>query len=87
MNEVLSFFDNLIERLPIYFLGRCWSCRAHPPVCFLMVFETVFFKACFGYFFFETKSTSSETPCFKCSPPIRFAVGRIKRRTNSKTTS
>ena len=49
MSEVLRFFVKLFERLPICFLGCC--CRARPPVCFLMVFETVFFKACFGEFF------------------------------------
>ena len=86
MNEVLRFFVNLFERLPNCFLGRCWSCRCcrtRPPVCFLMVFETVFFKACFVS---ETTSTSSGTPCFKRSVPIRFAVGRKKRRANGKAT-
>ena len=84
MNEVLRCFVNLPERLPICFLGRC--CRARPPVCFLIVFETVFFKACFDDFFFETTSTSSGTPCFKSFLPIRFAAGKIKRRANGKAT-
>ena len=84
MNEVLRFFVNLFERLPVCFLGRC--CRARPPVCFLIVFETVFFKACFGDFFFETTSTSSGTHCFKSALPIRFAAGKINRRANGKTT-
>ena len=84
MNEVLRFFVKLIERFPICFLGRC--CRARPPVCFLMVFATVFFKACFGDFFFETTSTSSGTPCFKSSLPMRFAVGKINRQDNGKAT-
>ena len=63
MNEVLRLFVNSFGRLPICFLGRC--CRARPPVCFLMVFETVFFKACFGNFFLETTSTNSGHPVLK----------------------
>ena len=86
MNEVFRLFVNLFERLPICFLGRGWKCRACPPVCFLMVFETAFFKACFGDLFFDTTSTSSGTPCFKSSLSIRFAVGRRKLRANGKTT-
>ena len=63
MNEVLRCFVNLFERLPICFLGRC--CRARPPVCFLIVFETVFFKACFGDFFLRLHLQVREHPVLK----------------------
>ena len=60
--------------------------RRNPPVCFLTVFEVVFLNACVGDFLLPTTSKISGTLCFNSSFPMRFAVGRMKRRVKSSAT-
>ena len=77
------FLGDFFERLLIVFL----CCRnLAPPVCFLTVLLIVFLSACLGDFLLLTTSSSSGTLCFKSSFPIRFAVGRMKRRAKGKAT-
>ena len=60
--------------------------RRDLPVCFLTVFEIVFLNACLGDFLLPTTSKNSGTLCFNSSFPIRFAVGKMKRRAKGSAT-
>ena len=60
--------------------------RRDPPVCFLKIFDIVFLNASLGDFLPPTTSKISGTLCFKNSLPIRFAVGKIKRRAKGSAT-
>ena len=56
------------------------------PTFFLIVFFTVFFKACLGVFFLVAMSINSGAACTSNSFPIRFAAAAIDFRANGSAT-
>ena len=80
----LAFEPDRLDRLRFIRFCRLIRSANEPPVCFLTVFEIVFFNACFADFFLLTTSTNSGTLCNRSSFPTRFAVGRMNFRARGK---